>query len=204
MEKFQKFYQGDFYNESDYVGFGRIFQTTEIENSNSILYDFHWHVSDIMIVTIVKNDKGLIDLGIPRISISNSFSEISELEFLAIRKEAARGFARWIEIFVKIVSNNGSYLCFENIDSYIIHFPNEKLTFEGTKSIYNFDFKDDENFKVYRLRITDDDSNIQNTIERKSFKESRMDPISIQFIWAEFLPDINDILIMNSINSHNT
>lgn len=191
MEKFEKFYREDFDTEDEYCAIGRLFETMASEDGYSLLYRFEfWPNSAIINVFNIKNNSGLNKLGYPRDRFIKSLVSVDEPVFISLRRNVLKHIADWIRILLKLYSEQELYFSCENIDTYLIHFPQKKLTFEGTKYNYDFNFKDDEDYKCFRFKVTDEDYNVLETIEKDSFHEIKMDPLSIYFIWEEFMPDL--------------
>jgi hypothetical protein len=199
MEKFQKFYKGDFDTENDYGSFGRLFEALEKENSLSRLFWFDLMGDGAGIsVYNIKNDNGFIELGYHRKDLLGKLIKIDREEFFELKKKLAESYAFYINIFTKLLGKGSVYSCYENDDSYLIFFTEERLLLEGTKYEYNFDFGDNKNYKDYYFKVIEEDhylSDILKSIEERGFQKITKDPVLIYCVWQKYIPDMWNIEI---------
>lgn len=194
MVIFQKFYKEDFDTESDYVSFGRLFESMEKENSLSRLYWFDLMDKSASIrVNNFKNDDGFIELGYHRKDIVERLIKIDREGFFELRNKLAESYAYYINIFTKLLGKGALYSCCKNDVSYLIFFTQEQLLLEGTNYDYNFDFEDNNNHKIYYFKVIDEDhylSDILKSIEDRGYQKITKDPVQIYGIWQKFIPDM--------------
>jgi len=164
----------------------------------SRLYQFRFFEGDSLQIINSKNDVGLSALGWNKENTIKRMSEITRERFVEFREEKlAKNYAQSIYIFMRLLGTGVPYQCWENENRYLIYFPRHHLTLEGTKSKYDFEFKENENAKLYYFC-----ANIENyTAEReivKGYDLIDLDAISIYFIWQDFydgLKKLDRILI---------
>ena len=190
MRNFDRFYLDAYDSETEFGGFaGMLLETSN--SGISRLYQFDFFERNSLQVINSKNDAGLATNGFEKEKLIGRMSEITiEKSVDFIIEKLAKNYAQSTYIFMRLLGKGASCQCWENDNGYLIHFPKANFTMEGTKDKYDFEFKDDENSKLYYFCANIEDYYAQEKIEKGNYKQITKDAISIYFIWQEFIPDM--------------
>lgn len=190
MKRFDRFYLDAMDSETEFGGFtGMLLETSN--SGISRLYHFDFFDRDSLQVINSKNDAGLTAHGYEKENLIKRMSEITiekSVEFS--REKLAKNYAQSTYIFMRLLGRGVSYQCWENDNGFLIHFPKVHFTLEGTKNKYDFEFKDNENSKLFYFCANIEDYHAQEKVEKGNYNQITKDAISLYFIWQEFIPDM--------------
>lgn len=118
-------------------------------------------------------------------SQANEWKELNFKEFINARKQIGIELQERMDDFFLMIKNE-AFDCYEGID-YMIHVPRFKFRFTGPKTKYSFKKEVTEGYENYFLKVTNNDWQLEQTLNSGYKKIPKENINRIIEIWSPFL-----------------